>query len=146
MIDSEGRGEDGRSGAFGLESQRQINTCDERLQRVMLAASEMYNFSVLEGFRDEVAQNRAYAKGLSQKQWPYGEHNHSPSTACDVAPYPIDWSDREAARQRFVLLAGIIIATGFHLGIPIRWGGDWNMNGDTRDEHFRDYGHFELAP
>lgn len=131
---------------FGAASEAALATCHPNLQRVMRAAVVLYDFTVLEGFRDEATQNAAFAAGNSQKRWPNGEHNTHPSTACDVAPFPIDWSDKEASRQRFVLLAGIIIATGHQLGIHIRWGGDWNMNGDTRDERFRDYGHFELAP
>lgn len=129
---------------FSSASRLQLATCVEPLQRVMVEAIKYIDFTVLEGHRGKEAQNAAFAKGLSQKQWPNGEHNASPSRAVDIAPYPIDWSDREVARQRFVLLAGIVLATGWSLGIHVRWGGDWNQNGDTRDEHFRDYGHFEV--
>ncbi len=30
------------------------------------------------------------------------------------------------------------------LGVKVRWGADWNRNGDWRDEKFRDWPHFEL--
>jgi peptidoglycan L-alanyl-D-glutamate endopeptidase CwlK len=129
---------------FSAASRAQLLTCDERLQRVMVEAIKLYDFAVIEGHRGEAAQNIAFAKGNSQKRWPNGEHNGTPSRACDIQPYPIDWSDAQANTQRACLLAGIVLACAFHLGIKLRWGGDWNMNGDTRDEHFRDYGHFEL--
>jgi peptidoglycan LD-endopeptidase CwlK len=129
---------------FGSESRRQYATLHRDLQRICDEAIKIYDFVISEGFRGKEAQNAAFNKGASQKQWPDGEHNKMPSTAMDCYPYPVDWSSKEANTQRTVLMAGIILATAFHLGIPLRWGGDWNMDGDTRDEHFRDYGHFEL--
>ena len=30
------------------------------------------------------------------------------------------------------------------LGVSIRWGGDWNMDGNSKDEQFYDGPHFEL--
>lgn len=129
---------------FSEASREQLLTCDERLQRVMVEAIKHYDFAVIEGHRGQAAQDAAFAKGNSQKKWPNGEHNGTPSRALDIQPYPIDWSDKAANIQRSVLLAGIVLQCGWSLGIPLRWGGDWNKNGDTRDEHFRDYGHFEL--
>lgn len=129
---------------FGSASLAQRATLHPNLQRVLDDVIQHYDFVITEGFRGKAAQNAAYAKGNSQKQWPNGEHNHLPSTAVDIYPYPVDWSDDVKNIQRSVLLAGMVLATGWKLGIPIRWGGDWNKNGDTRDEHFRDYGHFEL--
>lgn len=129
---------------FSQASLVQYNTLHPKLQRVLDDAIQHYDFSIIEGFRNKAAQNLAFAKGNSQKQWPNGEHNRLPSTAVDIMPFPVDWSDAAANLQRCCLLAGIMLATGWKLGIPLRWGGDWNSNGDTRDEHFRDYGHFEL--
>lgn len=129
---------------FSPASLKQLETCDTRLQNVLNRAILSFDFTVLEGHRGEEAQNRAYAKGLSQKRWPEGKHNSLPSKAVDIAPYPIDWSSREAARQRFVYLAGWIMASAAAVGVKLRWGGDWNGNQDTRDEHFRDLGHFEI--
>ena len=111
---------------------------------------KQFDFTVLEGHRGQEAQDRAYAKHLSQVRWPFGRHNSSPSAAVDIAPYPIDWGDgatpekAEAARQRFCYLAGWVMATAKALGIPLRWGGDWDGDRDTRDERFRDLGHFEI--
>lgn len=130
---------------FGSASRTQLATCHPKLQEVMNEAIKFIDFTVLEGFRGKEAQNAAYAAGNSQKKWPNGNHNRNPSTACDVTPFPADWSDKAVAHERFVYLAGYIMATAERMGIPLRWGGDWNMNDDTRDENFRDYGHFELV-
>lgn len=129
---------------FGAASIAQLTTCDKRLQEVMNLAIQWFDFAVLEGHRGKEKQNAAFQKGFSQKQWPNGEHNSLPSKACDIAPWPLDWSDRAAAIERFVYLAGFVMAAAKVKGIKLRWGGDWNRNQDTRDEHFRDYGHFEV--
>src|SRR5262245_55221949 len=136
--------------SFSTASKRQLATCDPRLQEILNEVIKDFDFSVLEGFRDEEDQNADYAKGLSQKRWPDSKHNSRPSLAVDVAPYPIDWGDSlvsikaEAARQRFCYLAGWIMSVAEHLSVRLRWGGDWDGDRDTRDERFRDLGHFEL--
>ena len=137
--------------AFSTTSQAQLSTCDQRLQDVLNKVIIKFDFTVLEGHRGQEAQDRAYARGLSQVRWPNGKHNATPSKAADVAPYPIDWGDpnnrekAEAARQRFCYLAGWVMATAEQMGIKLRWGGDWDGDRDTRDEHFRDLGHFEVV-
>lgn len=130
---------------LGASSKKELATCVKDLQIVANAAIEIMDFTVLEGHRNERDQNIAYSKGLSQRQWPNGEHNKKPSVAMDVAPWPIDFKDEAKAIQRFVLLAGVMLAVAHQKGIKLRWGGDWNRNFDTRDENFRDYGHFEIV-
>lgn len=129
---------------LGAKSKKELATCHKDLQTLANAVIQDFDFTVLEGHRNERDQNIAFAKGLSQRKWPNGEHNQRPSKAMDVAPWPIDWSNKEAATQRFVLLAGFMLCHAKRLGLKIRWGGDWNRNLDTRDEKFRDYGHFEV--
>lgn len=131
---------------FSTASRERLLTCVEPLQRIMVEAIKIMDFTVVEGHRGKEAQNIAFNKGASQKRWPNGEHNASPSRAVDITPYPVDWSDAQANIQRYCVLAGIVIACAHQLGIKVRWGGDWNSDGDTRDEHFRDYGHFEVEP
>jgi hypothetical protein len=130
---------------FGSASKRELKSCVAELQTLANEVIKIFDFSVLEGHRNERDQNIAFAKGASQRQWPLGEHNSKPSKAMDVSPWPIDWKNEEVARQRFVLLAGFMLCTALRLGIKLRWGGDWNGNLDTRDEKFRDYGHFEVV-
>lgn len=132
--------------SFGKASQAQLDTLHPDLQMVLVDAVQYYDFAIIEGHRGEVAQNAAFAKGLSKLQWPHGNHNKNPSTAADCAPSPIDWSNREDAIRRFVYMAGFIMSSARRLGIKLRWGGDWNQNDDLRDEgKFRDFPHFELV-
>jgi len=101
------------------------------------------DFTILEGYRGEEKQNEAFDTGRSQLRYPESKHNTFPCLAVDIAPYPIDWQDTE----RFVLLAGVIKAVAHSLEVSdlIRWGGDWDRDGQMTDETFRDYPHFELV-
>jgi len=129
---------------FGVRSREQMESglLHEDMRAVLMRAMslQVMDFSVLESHRTRERQNAAYDAGLSQKRWPDGKHNHMPSTAVDIAPYPIDWNDSE----RFALLAGVMLAAAKFAGIEIRWGGDWDSDRRTADEKFRDRGHFEL--
>jgi len=129
---------------FSQKSLTQLHTCDERLQSLMTEVIKEIDFSVVEGHRGKEAQNAAYFKGNSKVRWPHGNHNKSPSRAVDIAPYPIDWSNKLLTQLRFAFLAGYVMNTASRLGIKVRWGGDWNRNQDTRDETFLDMPHFEL--
>lgn len=109
----------------------------------MFAAIKFMDFSVLVGHRTQAAQDAAF-KGRPQRSqvpWPYSRHNSDPSEGIDVAPYPIAWDDRE----RFTLLAGVILFAGFSMGIELRWGGDWDQDTQVNDNRFDDLGHFELV-
>ena len=131
---------------FGTASQIQLATLHLDLQRILLDAIQYFDFSIIEGYRGEDAQNKAFATGKSKLPWPKGNHNKLPSTAVDCAPSPIDWSDKPDAIRRFCYMAGFIQASARRLRIKIRWGGDWNQNDDLRDEgSFRDWPHFELS-
>lgn len=127
--------------SFGKSSLKNISECHLDLQKVLHTAIEIIDFSVIQGERNEEDQNKAYDKGLSKLRYPQSKHNHSPSLAVDIVPYPIDWNDRE----RFCLLAGIIKGMAHTLGVNIRWGGDFNGNNIMSDDTFSDLPHFELA-
>ena len=58
----------------------------------------------------------------------------------DLAPYPIDWNNLD----RFKALAMVVMGEGSRLGVKLRWGADWDRDGDWRDEKFRDWPHFEI--
>lgn len=78
--------------------------------------------------------------GFSKVRFPNSRHNVNPSLAVDVAPWPIDWMDTE----RFIYFGGYVKGIAAQLGIPIRWGGDWDGDFELKDNLFNDYGHFEI--
>lgn len=125
---------------FGRRSKAQLDTCHGDLQRVLYEVIKVFDFTVLTGHRTKAVQEEAYATGRSTKQWPKSKHNTKPSIAVDIAPWPINWNDRE----RFTYLAGHIRMAGAAMGIEIRWGGDWDKDTEVRDNGFDDLVHFEL--
>lgn len=108
-----------------------LGTCHPDLQELVREAIKDYDFTVICGHRTEQDQNAAYAAGRSKVEWPNSRHNSLPSEAVDLAPYPIDWSDK----ARFRELADVVKKTAASLGVEITWGGDWGWDLD----------HFELA-
>tara|TARA_R110002012_G_scaffold122078_1_gene271927 strand:+ start:15866 stop:16261 length:396 start_codon:yes stop_codon:yes gene_type:complete len=125
---------------FGKKSKERLSTCDDRLQKVFNEVIKYVDCSILEGHRSEKRQNKLYKEGKTKVMYPKGRHNASPSLAVDVAPYPIDWDDRE----RFTLFAGFVIGVASGMDITLRWGGDWNMNFEVNDNKFDDFPHFEV--
>jgi len=125
---------------FGRASKKRLKTCDEDLVFLFEEVVKYFDCTVLEGHRGKKLQNKYFKEGKSKLQFPDGNHNKIPSFAIDVVPYPIDWEDRE----RMTYFAGYVKGIAMMLGIPIRWGGDWNGNNDLKDNNFDDLPHFEL--
>lgn len=132
--------------SFSRHSKRRLATCHEDLQRIAEVVIEWFDFTVLEGRRSQARQNELFRTGASQLRWPNSSHNTTPSKAIDVAPWPIDWEDRE----RFNYLAGALIQAAeilYSLGEIdhlLRWGGDWDRDAEVKDNEFDDLVHFEL--
>lgn len=125
---------------FGSTSKNRLSECDDRLQHLLNEAIKLYDFTVLEGHRGEERQNEMVEKGTSTLNWPDSKHNGYPSKAVDIAPWPVDWDNRE----RFYYLGGIIMGLASQFEYNIRWGGDWNQNGNFEDQSFDDLPHFEV--
>lgn len=128
---------------FGDKSKALLATCHPDLQKIMNEAIKHFDFTVIEGARTLERQQQLFKEGKSKLDGinKKGKHNHSPSLAVDIAPYPIDWNDT----KRFFYLAGLIEGIATSMGIAIIWGGDWDSDGDYKDQTFNDYPHFELV-
>ena len=125
---------------FSKRSLDRLGTCDERLQSIFKEVVKGFDCTVIEGHRGKERQNKAFDEGKSKLRYPKGNHNKVPSTAVDVAPYPVDWKDRD----RFHYFAGYVLGIAKMMGHTIRFGGDWNMNTQVKDNNFDDLVHFEL--
>lgn len=126
---------------FGRKSRELLDTCHHDLQAVCERVIRVYDFSVIEGHRNNERQAELFRQGKSKLGPGKSKHNLSPSLAVDVVPYPIDWSDTE----RFFLLAGMMFQAAADLGIKLRWGGDWDGDWQHTDQSFHDLPHFELV-
>ena len=126
--------------SFSNKSKSKLDTCDERLQRVLNEVIKTFDCTVLEGHRTESRQNEMLRTGKSKLAYPHSKHNLLPSNAVDVAPYPIDWNDRE----RFTYFAGYVKGIAESMNIKLRWGGDWDSDWKVKDNNFDDLPHFEI--
>ncbi|ANB27650.1 peptidase [Alteromonas stellipolaris] len=136
---------------YGKTSQSRLNTCHADIQTIWNELSKYINTSVFCGHRGKAEQNEAFEQGLSELAWPNSKHNAYPSMAIDSGPYFVrlgntDWKDEVA----FGVFAGHVMLVARQLYKQkkithlVRWGGDWDMDGRSRDERFRDLPHFEL--
>lgn len=131
---------------YSNESLKQLATCHPDLQTLFNEVIKYFDCKITEGFRDQAAQEEAFRNGRTQLHWPNGNHNHFPSTAVDVYPYPIDMNDI----KRFYYFAGFVKGIAQKLfdegkiKHQIRWGGDWNNDTQVKDNKFADLVHFEL--
>lgn len=126
---------------WGRGSQRVWETCVPKLKEVFDIVLQLRDLSAIQGHRGKEEQNRYFEEGTSELKWPNGNHNSYPSEAVDVQPSPYV---EETLREDLSYIAGLVIAVGHMLGYDIRWGGDWNENGETSDNNFDDLFHFEL--
>lgn len=126
---------------FGERSLKVLKTCDPRLQTVLNRAIKLMDITILEGHRDNDRQNQLLDMGLTKLKGGLSKHNLEPSKAVDAAPYPINWEDKE----RFAYMAGLIKGIGSEMGVKIRWGGDWDSDGELSDNRFNDLPHFEIT-
>ena len=126
---------------FSQASQGRLDTCDKRLQDLFEAViAAGHDCTIIEGHRTKERQDEAFRTGKSKLQWPQSKHNKIPSMAVDVMPYPIDWVNR---KQHFEF-AKVVFAKAEEMGIKVRWGGDFNMDGDWTNDRLIDRPHWEI--
>lgn len=61
--------------------------------------------------------------------------------AVDLVPWPVDWE----TPSKFDAIAKAMDAAAQELGVDIRWGADWDEDGQPRERGESDSPHFELA-
>jgi peptidoglycan L-alanyl-D-glutamate endopeptidase CwlK len=135
---------------YGKTSKARLETVDPRLQLVFRAAlaQGLMDISIIQGVRPQEEQDLFYKEGKSKVQWPNGKHNvkepGEKSKAVDAAPFingKISYDHRHCC-----YLAGLIQGIGRSLGINIRWGGNWDQDGEpVTDQDFQDLVHFEIV-
>jgi len=144
--------------SFGKRSRGQLDTCDSKIQVLMERVVESFDISILEGHRNQERQDQLYDEGKSKLKYPDGNHNNDPSNAVDIQPYPFD-PDSKKAKLELAVMAGYVKGMFDELkanrdadsfspfwGWKLRWGGDWDSDGDLDDQTFDDYYHFEIIP
>lgn len=108
------------------------------------------DFVVIEGVRTQARQDELWAQGRTKPgpvvTWTkdassHGIHDDGFGYAVDIAPYPIDWNDL----KKFDAISKAMFTAADELGVRLRWGADWDMDGNPRERGESDSPHFELA-
>jgi hypothetical protein len=127
---------------FGKKSRERLLQCDLELQEILQEAIKHFDFTITRGHRSEKEQNALFnaTPKVTKVKWPNSKHNSYPSQAVDIAPYPVDYNDRE----RFYYLAGMVMGIAKMKDVPLRWGGNWKSDNNFKSNGFDDLPHFEL--
>lgn len=138
--------------ALSNKSLAALNGVHPDLISVVKKAIELsaQDFFVLEGVRTPERQAELYAQGRTKPgnivTWTM-KSNHFVNKATgyghavDLAPFPLDWKDTKA----FDAVAKAMFAAEKELKINIRWGADWDDDGNPKENGETDSPHFELV-
>lgn len=157
--------------SFGKASLVKLGTLHKDLQTVLNVAIQQceVDFTITEGYRPPEKQFEYYKKGRklgTDGKWIVvnpkgiitnvdgykvkGNHNYNPSLAVDIAVFVPNKPGLTYDLAHLSYIAGSImrIADSLYekgdITHKIRWGGDWNFNGDFSDSRLPDKPHFEL--
>jgi len=121
---------------FGRRSRERLKGVDVRLVNVLNELIKMMDVTIIEGLRSAERQKELLAKGATKVKY----SKHMEGKAVDLSPYPIDWENRDG----FYYMGGMIRGIAKQMGVNVRFGGDWDSDGDTKDNSFDDLVHVEI--
>jgi|TARA_R110002167_G_scaffold112850_1_gene285540 peptidoglycan L-alanyl-D-glutamate endopeptidase CwlK len=125
---------------FGKRSKERLKGVDARLINVCNELIKIMDCTIIEGVRSDEKQNEYFKNGKSKKDGIVNKGMHQLGKAIDLAPYPIDWNDRD----RFHYMGGMVRGIAKQLNLKVRWGGDWDSDGQVYDNTFDDLVHIEI--
>ena len=96
---------------FGRRSQERLKGVDARLINVLNELIKMMDVTIIEGLRSAERQKELLAKGATKVKY----SKHMEGKAVDLAPYPIDWENRDG----FYYMGGMIRGIAKQMGIDI---------------------------
>ena len=140
--------------SFGERSKKNLEGVHPDLIAVAKKAIALssQDFFVNEGVRTPARQKELYAQGRTKPgpkvTWTL-KSNHFVNTrtgfghAIDVYPFPYNPDAKDIAKKQRAVAAAMFKAAD-ELDIPIRWGADWDMDGNFGERGEGDSPHFEL--
>ena len=121
---------------FGKKSKERLKGVDNKLIKVLNELIKIMDVTIIEGVRASERQEKLLKQGATKVKY----SKHMEGKAVDLAPYPIDWDDLD----RFFYMGGMIRGIAQQLNVPVRWGGDWDGDGEIKDNSFDDLVHIEI--
>ena len=125
---------------FGKRSRARLKGVDSRLVNVLNELIKVMDVTIIEGVRSAETQNKYFKDGKSKLDGINKKSNHQLGKAVDLAPCPINWKES----NRFYYMGGMVRGIAKQLNLKIRWGGDWDSDGETKDQTFMDLVHIEI--
>ena len=132
---------------FSQASFTQLSTCHHDLQALFFEVIKTYDCTIICGYRDKEAQEKAFEAGTTTLHYPASKHNFKPSMAVDVTPYPINLHDEHLHLWFGGYVLGIAkkLKDAGKMTLGVRWGGAWDGLGKlNRRGMLNDLVHFEL--
>lgn len=136
---------------LGKKSLDKLKGVHPNLVEVVKRAIELtsQDFMVLEGVRTPERQRELYAQGRTKPgpkvTWTLTSNHFKQKDgfghAVDLVPFPVDWEDL----KKFDAVSKAMFTAAKELGIKIRWGKDWDMDGKSGEKGESDSPHWELA-
>ena len=131
-------------------SRKNLEGAHPDLVKVVELADQLteQSFIVICGVRTLEEQKALYEQGRTKPgkivTWTL-KSRHLPNReglgqAVDIVPYPVDWN----TPAKFDQIAQAMFKAGEQLGVSIRWGADWDQDGNLRERGETDSPHFEL--
>lgn len=130
---------------LGKTSLARLKGVDECLVKVVKRAIEIseIDFTVMEGVRTLDRQRELYAQGRTAPgkivTWTM-KSKHIEGKAVDLVPYPLDWNDLD----KFDKIKNAMFQAAKEIDVNLRWGADWDGDGNYREKGEYDSPHFEL--
>lgn len=120
-------------------NQKLISLCLLAIKRTPID----FGIAWMGGKRTAEKQNQLFKDGYSKCDGYINISKHQNGDAVDIIVFV--GSKVVENKEMSCFLAGVFFSCASELNIKIRWGLDWNQNGDIRDNKFNDQYHIELA-
>jgi peptidoglycan L-alanyl-D-glutamate endopeptidase CwlK len=139
--------EDGMNFRFSKLSEYRLQKVDPvmvKLARLMIKRTPVdFGIAWLGGFRTAEEQNGRFKEGFSSKDGYVKRSKHQDGLALDFLPY-INGRPVPKNQKHYLIIIGVAFACADELGIKIRSGSNWDMDGEfITDQEFDDYPHIE---
>ena len=97
---------------FGKRSRDRLKGVRPELINVLNQLIKIMDVTIIEGLRTSERQDELVAQGASKTKY----SKHITGEAVDLAPYPIDWEDRE----RFHYMGGMLRGIAKNMNVNLR--------------------------
>ena len=146
---------------FSDRSQRRLDSCRNHLRKVFALALQRsaIDFGIAEGARSLETQKTYFLKGVSKinpdayatEMALLEDAKHivtntvKLSRAVDIFAYVPGKKRLTYDERHLCYIAGVVMSCAKELDVKLRWGGNWDRDGEiVTDQTFDDLVHFEL--